>query len=337
MKILRRNLKKRTGWIKLKIETDNDIWHLKNVIKAGDRIRSKTLRTTIEGREKKTCTLTIEVEKVNYESKRIRTTGEIEKAPEDVEHGYHSFNLKKGKVFDLYKEKWNDYELNRIDEALKDKDYDLLVCLIDKGEASFSTITESGIKQKGDIEANISGKMYKTDKRNEKEFYGDVIKVLKDNKDKDAIILAGPGFENENLYNKIKDEDLKDKIYLQDTSVTGETGLQEVVKRGGVEQVLEDSRISREVQIIEEFLTELKKDSGKMTYGLEEIEQALEMGAIDKLIVLDEKARDESIEKMMDQVEDRSGEVIIVHADHEAGQKFKNMGGIAAFLRYQIN
>lgn len=155
MKILRRNLKKRTGWIKLKIETDNDIWHLKNVIKAGDRIRSKTLRTTIEGREKKTCTLTIEVEKVNYESKRIRTTGEIEKAPEDVEHGYHSFNLKKGKVFDLYKEKWNDYELNRIDEALKDKDYDLLVCLIDKGEASFSTITESGIKQKGDIEANI--------------------------------------------------------------------------------------------------------------------------------------------------------------------------------------
>ena len=334
MRVLKKDLT--DGYMKIKIDSEEDLWHLDHVIKPGDKLKKRTKRTTIEGREKKSCVLELEVEKIDYQGHRLRTTGEIINAPEDVEHGYHTFNLEPGEVFDIWKD-WRKWELKRVNKAVKSRKYKVLVCLIDKEGSSFHLITEKGISDLGALDSEIPGKMYKSDKKPE-EFYGEVLEVLKREEDLEKIIIAGSGFEKENLYDFIekREPSLAEDVMLQDTSVTGSTGLQEVIKRGGIEKILKESRISEEVNAVENLLKEINKDTGKAAYGEEEVQKAVEMGAVKKLLVIEEKTKDLEVEELMEKTEQRDGEVQLIHSDHEAGEKLNGLGGIAAVLRYSI-
>ncbi|MCJ7450775.1 MAG: mRNA surveillance protein pelota [Candidatus Nanohaloarchaeota archaeon QJJ-9] len=328
------------GYMKLKVEKDEDLWHLKYVIEEGDLIKTLSPRTIIEGREKKKCMIKLEVEKTDFQGSRLRTTGEIIEAPEDVEHGYHTFNLEPGKEFEVWKEEWKEFQIERVKKAARIENYQLLVCLVDKGEADFAVITETGIKDLADVDVNIPGKMYKTEGEEKEVFYGELMSVLSRNGEKvDRIILAGPGFEKENVYSRFKEEypGLKDKVMLQDTSVTGYTGIQEVIKRGAVDKVIDESRVSEEVQLMEEFLKHLNKEDGKGIYKPKEVARAAEIGAVEKLLINDDLITEERYEKVMEAVENQGGEINIIHTDHEAGRKLKSLSGVAAVLRYEMD
>ncbi|MFB6115229.1 MAG: hypothetical protein ABEK04_02970, partial [Candidatus Nanohalobium sp.] len=201
-----------------------------------------TQRTKLDGREKKTCKLTLRVEKTEYQEDRLRVTGEITEAVEDVELGYHTFNLEPESEFEIWKE-FTEEEWERLMEAEENKAYKVLFCLVEKGEANLYVVEESGIKDLSDVAENIPGKMY-PDQKSGKEFYNQVNKVLKRSaEDMDKVILAGPGHEKNKVYNQLSEE-LKEKVFLQDTSVTGKTGLHEAIKRGALKKVVESSRIS---------------------------------------------------------------------------------------------
>lgn len=325
--------------MRLKVERDEDLWHLKYVIEEGDRIKTMSPRTVIEGREKRKCLITLEVEKTEFQGGRLRTTGPIQDAPDDVEHGYHTFNLKPGKEFEIWKERWRDYQIERVKKAARIDNYQILVLLVDKGEADFAVISETGIKDLANVDINIPGKMYQTEGEERESFYGQLIAVLKRNGEKvDKVIIAGPGFEKETVAGKLSEEapELDDKVMLQDTSVTGETGVREVIKRGAIDRVIDESRVSEEVQLIEEFLKHLNKDDDLATYGPKPVAEAAEMGAIEDLLVNEELITDSRYEQVMEAVEDQAGEIHIIHTDHEAGRKLKSLDGIAALLRFPV-
>lgn len=320
--------------MELEIESDKDLWHLQHVVEPGDTLRADDRRTTIEGGKKRHCTLTLEVEKTAYESNRLRATGEIVNAPEDVEHGYHTFNLERGLQFEIWKDEWREYQLDRIEKAAETMEYRVLVCMIDSDGANFSLITETGMTDLSAIESGISGKMYREDRESGEEFYRAVISVLDTNNDVDRIIVAGPGFEKENLVERIDDPELEENVVTEDASSTGSSGVQEVIKRGAVERVLQQSRISEEVEAVEGFLDELNAD-GDVTYGEQPVREAVEMGAVKKLLITEPKVRDN--EELMEDVEQKDGEVQIIHEDHDAGKKLASLDGIAAELRYSLD
>lgn len=334
MKLLDQDTK--DGYMRLEIESDGDLWHLKHVVEAGDTLRTEDQRTTIEGGEKKRCRLTLEVEKTEYRGDRLRATGEITKSPEDVQRGYHTFNLEQGVTFDMWKENWQDYQLDRVREATDTEDYEVIVCMIDKESANFAQITETGIEDLSAVESGLSGKMYKDETASEEQFYKEAIGILEEHSDADKVIVAGPGFEKENLKNAIEDNspELADNVMLEDASTTGMTGVQEVIKRGAIKKVLQQSRISDEVSAVEDLLERIQKDDGKATYGIDPVKEAVEMQAVDKLLINDVLVH--RYEDLMQQVEQTGGDVQIVHEDHDAGKKLSALGGIAAILRYRI-
>ncbi len=317
------------GYVRIKVENTDDLWYLKDLVGEGDEVRALTQRTKLDGREKKTCKLTVRVEKTEYQEDRFRVTGEITEAVEDVELGYHTFNIEEGKEFELWKD-FTDEEWERLLDAEDQKSYRVLFCLVEKGEADFYVVEESGIKDLSKVSENIPGKMY-PDQKSGEAFYNQVNQVLNRSAEgMDKVILAGPGHEKNKVYNGLS-ESLKDKIFLQDTSVTGKTGLHEAIKRGALEKVVEDSRISEEAREVEKFLDKLR-DDGLVDYG-EGIEELAELGAVEKLLITAEKKRKKpEIPKM---VERQGGDVIVVHTDHEAGERIENFGGLAAFLRYR--
>ncbi len=329
MKLLKTD--RNDGYARIEVENTDDLWHLKDLIAKGDIVSAVTQRTKLEGREKKTLKLTLEAEKVEYQEDRLRVTGEITRADEDVEHGYHTFNLEPGTEFEIWKD-FSDEEWTRLNEAESKRSYQVLFCLVEKGKADLYLVEESGISDLSGLETNIPGKLY-DDQETGEEFHKELVSVLKRSAEEvDDLILAGPGFEKEKVYNLLPDE-LKSKTFTQDTSVTGETGLQEAIKRGALKKVVESSRIGDETEAVEEFLEDLEQ-GGKASYG-EPVKELAEQGTVKKLLVTQEKFRENP--DMVEKVEQTGGEVQVIHTDHEAGQRLENFGGIAAILRYDVS
>ncbi|QGA80792.1 mRNA surveillance protein pelota [Candidatus Nanohalobium constans] len=327
MKLLKKD--REEGFAQVEVENQDDLWFLKEIVQEGDSVRMKTQRTKLDGREKKTCTLTLKVEKLEYQEDRLRVTGEISEGAEDIELGYHTFNIEPGKRFKLYKN-FTDEEWENLLEAEQKEPYTVLFCLVQKGEADFYIVEESGIKDLSKMDQNIPGKLY-DDQDSGASFFQEAKKYIERTAEKvDKIVLAGPGFSKDRLENMLNDQ-VSEKIMMQDTSVTGKTGLHEAIKRGALDKVVKDSRISDESAIMEEFLEELRKD-GLASYG-EPVEDLVEMGAVEELLVTPKKKREDK--KLVEKVEQQGGQVQVVHTDHEAGERLENFGGIAALLRFK--
>jgi protein pelota len=327
MKILKTN--RSEGYAKIRIENKDDLWHLKEFITPGSKVKTLTQRTKLDGREKKTVTLELETEKTEYREDRLRVTGEITKGAEDIELGYHTFNLEPETEFEIWKD-FSDTEWEKLQELEEKRSYQVLFCLVEKGSADFFMVQESGIKDLSKVNQNIPGKMY-SDQKTGKDFYTEVKNVLdRSGRDIDNIILAGPGMQKNKVYNQLSEE-LKKKTFQQDISVTGKTGLHEAIKRGALKKVVENARIGEEAQAVEEFFGELEKD-GNVDYG-EAVEELAEMGAVEKLLITQKKNRENP--EIIEDVEQQGGEVQIVHTDHESGERLDQFGGIAAILRYK--
>jgi len=93
---------------------------------------------------------------------------------------------------------------------------------------------------------------------------------------------------------------------------------------------------------MEEVMKRLGKGEGTVTYVLTAVENAVLMGAVEKLIVADTTLReaDESsrlkLDDLMHQVEKRNATITVISTEHEAGAKLLSLGGIAALLRYPL-
>ncbi|MFB6203274.1 MAG: mRNA surveillance protein pelota [Candidatus Nanohaloarchaea archaeon] len=327
MKLLRTD--RNEGYAEIEVENRDDLWYLKDILREGDEVRAKTIRTKLDGREKKTCTLTVRIEKVDYQEDRLRLTGEITRAPDDVELGYHTFNLEEDKEFEVWKD-FTEEEWERLQEAESNRSYSVLFALVEKEGADFYIVEESGITDLSGVESNIPGKMYSSEMSQE-DFHREVKDIIDRTAGKvDHVVLAGPGHQKNRVMNMLDDE-VQDKTFLQDTSVTGKTGLHEAIKRGALKKVVESSRISDETSAAEEFFDRLRSDD-RVAYG-DEVRGLAEQGAVEKLLITQQKMREEP--GLAEKVEQMGGEVQTIHTDHEAGERIENFGGAVALLRYE--
>jgi protein pelota len=101
-------------------------------------------------------------------------------------------------------------------------------------------------------------------------------------------------------------------------------------------------RIVDETETIEEVMKRLGKGEGTVTYGLIDVENAVNMGAVEKLVLADTTLRDASeaqrlkLEALMHEVERRRASITVISTEHEAGAKLISLGGIAALLRFPL-
>jgi protein pelota len=71
-----------------------------------------------------------------------------------------------------------------------------------------------------------------------------------------------------------------------------------------------------------------------VVYGKKETEHALGMGAVERLLVSEEKIHD--YEGILDEAEKMRTEIVIISGEHESGERFLAIGGIGGFLRFKI-
>ena len=152
-----------------------------------------------------------------------------------------------------------------------------------------------------------------------------------------GILIGGPGYAKKDFYEAdYLDYRLK-KIVLTpliDVAYQGEAGLREMVMKA--EELLKNQKFVEVTKLIEEIKYHLAKDDGLVVYGLEEIRKALQMGAVDSLIVYDEPNKD--LESLAQEAEKYGTKVYVIGDEvPEAEWIKKTFGGAIGKLRYKLS
>jgi peptide chain release factor subunit 1 (aeRF-1) len=151
-----------------------------------------------------------------------------------------------------------------------------------------------------------------------------------------GILLGGPGYAKKDFYDSdYLDYRLKKLILLPlvDIGYQGEAGLREMVMKS--KDLLKNQKYVEIEDLIEELKYHMAKDDGLVVYGIEEVNKALSMGAVDKMIVYDE-GRPE-LEKIAQEAEKYGTKVYIVGEEvPEAEWVRKTFGGLVGKLRYRV-
>jgi len=88
---------------------------------------------------------------------------------------------------------------------------------------------------------------------------------------------------------------------------------------------------------MEKFMKEISIESKLITYGLKEVQNALEIGAVDNLI-LSEKLDKNIINTLGEIAESMGTKITIISSNTEEGEMLsETFGGITAFLRRRLN
>lgn len=341
MRIREKDLK--NGNIRILLETDEDVWHLYNVLEINDLVTASTTRREeksadklrAERSEKKRMTLGIRTEKIEFseEDIRLRVLGTIETGPQDVGQ-HHTLIFEIGDDLLITKSKWRESQIERLERAVRDsRQPRILFVSLDQDEATIAVLRQFGLKEIASIRSMRPGKQYsegpRTDKYHE-EIISKIIPLVSENM---PIVLLGPGFEKESLAESMKEKGFKG-IHVHHTGQSGMTGVNELIKTGVGAKILRESSVGVEMEAVEKLMSEIGKD-GLATYGPKEIADAVNSGAAETLLVLDSKLREEDLDNLIRAAESQNGNVIIVSSQHDSGKELAALGGIGVILRYK--
>jgi protein pelota len=335
-------------------ESLDDLWHLSHVIEPGDRVAGDTTRRIQReddqlrdtGGEREYLWVELDVDTVEFAkfANRLRVGGVIAECSREDQLGHHhTINVEQREEIEVEKV-WKPDQRDRIEEAVEAADNpEVAIATVEEGEAHVHTVAQYGTEER----ATITGPTGKGEyARPRSELFAELTDVLR-RTDADAVILAGPGFTKRDARSHIEEEapELAGTITTVDTASVGDRGVHEVLKRGAVDDVQRETRIANESELIDD-LTERIAEGAKVAYGPEQVARAADYGAIEHLLVLDERLREErgdegdwdvDADDIIETAEQKGGDVTVFSGEFDPGRQLANLGGIAALLRYRLD
>ncbi|MAH43261.1 peptide chain release factor 1 [archaeon] len=284
---------------------------------------------------------------------------------------------------------WCDqkFDTTPLDDMMKEKGA-IAIVVLDKSEADLGLLVGKAIKPMHHFESIVPGKTRAGGQSSARfsriregllndwlKKIGEVLnKLMIDHKEVNGVLIAGPG-PIKNMYiegNYVQEQYKKKVVGIVDIGTTGEPGLHEAVERG--QEFLRNAELSKEKDILQRFFNELQKTAPKVTYGINETIKAIELGAVDTIIISEDVDLEEVeyecdcglskayvseekktsqqcsicnkvkkllgekdiIEAMEELGKNYSSEVAVVSSETREGTQFLALGGVGALLRYAI-
>jgi len=349
------NLKK--GFVKVVPETFDDLWHLYNIIYKGDEVYAYTSREIKQDEkysrgkrgERVSVFMGVKVEKVSWDKLlgRLRVHGIICHAPEIIPTGaHHTLNIALNSPVTIVKEEWASHQLERLETARKTSEKPVIIVAIDDEGFVIATTTQYGVEVKVEERTRLPGKL-EAERRSAAviEFFQNALSNLRQvwSEARNPIAIIGVGFIKNDFVKFLEKEApeiAKSVADVKSVNNSGVAGIYEAIRSGVLTKTMKHLRVIEETEVIEEILKRLGKGEGTVVYGLDDVRKVSEYGAIDRLVLADtvlRGAEDEErllLERLMKDVEQKGGRVMVVSTEHEAGAKLVALGGIAALLRF---
>lgn len=131
--------------------------------------------------------------------------------------------------------------------------------------------------------------------------------------------------------NYLNNELKKKVIAVRDLSYTGEFGMKELLERS--QDALAQEEIVKEKKIMQEFFRLISTNSDKVLYGKQDVKKALDLGAADKILISEDFPETDAFEE---QAQASGATIVFISTETEEGAQLRDLGGVAAFLRYSI-
>ena len=149
-----------------------------------------------------------------------------------------------------------------------------------------------------------------------------------------GIIVGGPGqtkyefVDGGYLTNELK---LK-VIAIKDLSYTGDFGMEELLEKS--QDVLANEEVASEKKIMKDFFDKLAKTPGLVAYGELDTMNKLKLGAVNKLLLSDD-LDEEKIDEFEEEARKLGTKVVIISTETREGVQLREIGMVAAILRYE--
>jgi protein pelota len=356
LKIVEKNLNQ--GFVKVVPDSADDLWHLYNVVYKDDEVyafTSRAIKTDSEASrpksgERVSAFMGVKVESVAWDKflGKLRVHGLIIHAPDIIPTGaHHTISVSLNQQVTIVKKEWPKHILDRLLRASETEKPLLIIAIDDEGYAVAET-KQYGVEIKVEERTKLPGK-HEAEKRSGatteyfKRAAASLMQLWQQNHN--SIVIVGVGFIKNDYVTYLKDNagDLsKAVVDVKSVNNGGVSGIYEALRSGVLLKAAHQMRILEETEVMEEVMKRLGKGEATITYGLAEVENAVQIGAVETLVLADTLLRESDeaqrlrLEKIMREVEQRAGKVTVVSTEHEAGSKLLALTGIAALTRFPV-
>jgi len=333
-------------------EESDDLFTLRRVIRAGDRIVGDTTRVIKQEKdfarpdkgERVKIRIALDVEKISIDEvvDRLRVQGTIaESDNESVSKGsHHSMALKIGEPVTLVKKVWTD-----VDKKLvfgKRESGSFLLVAIDTSDCGIGRLTGTHLKLMPNMYSGASGKRYKT-KFNVEDFFRDVQGAISSAiRENDEMIIFGPGETKRRLGNFLSGSPAaKGHVIrvIDGIDSSGEDGIYTFIRSDTMRQALTNSKIAKVSSIIDEVMSLVNRKINRFTMGFDETLKANEAGAVQSLVFSDkifEGQDEDGVISFLNRAEGKGVEVYAVDSTTDVGLRVSSLGGVVSLLRYSL-
>ena len=343
---------KRREKIEVRVDSEEDLWTLKTIMRPGDRIRARTLREVQMGgsgrKERKPIVVTLRAKSVEFQpfTGKLRVFGVIEEGPEEygLKGKHHSLIISPGMTVTLERSGgWSNRDLKKLGESgPKGK---AVIAAVDYDEYGIALLAPYGFKMLHEKDLKLPGKDDPSREdlieRVKAEIASEIIKAASSNEAK-IVLIAGPGRLKHDIADRVKASAPGLTVVTDDASMGGRAGVEEILRRPKIIETLREYTIAEAEHVLEEFLKNAVKNPENVAMGPRDVAATAMAGAVDSVIVLDELLHDidDEVRSLVDEalaeVDKYRGKIYIIPADSPIGEKVKRLGGIIAVLRYPM-
>lgn len=363
------------GSLGLTPEVDEDVWHMYNLIAAGDTVSAVTVRKVTRERssgagpaesERVRVKLSIVVESCEYDGEacEVRCRGKICNETEHARLGsYHTLTLGLRTRADVAKPAWDAADAERLKAAADPAaSADLAALLVTEGLAHVVLVgahvtscrarVETHLPRKtGAAAAGYAGALDR--------FYSRALEAVGRHVDftkVTCLVVAGPGFAPRGFVEYAEREARRGapelrfvlehfpgKVVVCRASSAHRHALREVLEDPAVAPRIKDTQAARETAALEEFYSMLGRDPARAMYGPGHVAAAhYDRLAVQTLLVSDAlfRARDAATRSayvdLVQGVRDGGGRALVFSAAHPSGEQLGQLGGVAALLRFPL-
>ncbi len=348
-----RRVKSLDEGLRLRIESEDDLWVLSQVCGTGCMVgmlshrRDSTTGTKEDGRaksaERKPMWIVLEASETAFQpfTDNLRVHGVIKEARIDI-GSHHTHVIGAGDDIEVTREGG----LSRADSSLineavaSGRKARAGLIVVENDEVLIFEVAAHGIRDVSQFNLRGGGKRTGDSSAVRKEFFE---KVAKETRmvfpDEMPLVLCGPGMAREVFEKNLREQGAQNKMVNAPTTIGGRSAANEVLAQGLADSLLGGHALVEQVRAIEEGLRRVSTN-GAVTYGKGPVADAAGQGAVETLVIEAGLLRSEDGPSewaaVAREVEGSSGKVIQASTDHDAGQQLLGMGGAIALLRWKM-
>jgi protein pelota len=337
-----------TGLLKLRVETASDLWRLARLIRPAERVGASTTRRDPEApadaaaahRDRRRVWLVVRVEQVEFHefTRHVRVTGPIVEGPFDIGR-HHTLDLVEGDELTIQKETLDPAERAILEEGLHaEGEPKVLIASVDWGESSLVRLRGRSVEPVADLTRTLSGKRFGAvqGEKDRGTYSAELLALLaKEAPEATVVIVAGPGFLKEEIAKRLIEAvpAVRSRVKVYPTSESGRVGIDELLRSGRASEALAGTVAAEEADLVERLVTALG-GGRRAAVGPREVAEAVDAGAAEVVLVLEDALRDPKITGLLDAARGGRARIFIVRGGGPSGRRLSGLGQVGALLRY---